>query len=63
MGKLLKKHWNTFKINPQYSLYGEIFDAFAEQENCEIREELLNPTSDNRSHMNDDELLPELSSA
>ena len=48
--------------NPQYSLYGERFDAFAEQENCEIHEELLNPTSDNHSHMNDDEILPELSS-
>ena len=43
-------------------MYGERFDAFAEQENCEIREELLNPTSDNHSHMNDDEILPELSS-
>ena len=48
--------------NPQYSLYGERFDAFVEQENCEIREKLLNPTSDDHSHMNDDELLPELSS-
>ena len=43
-------------------MYGERFDTFAEQENCEIREELLNPTSNNHSHMNDDEILAELSS-
>ena len=43
-------------------MYEERFDAFAEQENCEIHEELLNPSSDNHSHMNDDEILPELSS-
>ena len=62
MGKLLKKYWNRFKIIPQYSLHGERFDAFAEQENCEIHEELLDPTSDNHSHMNDDETLPEVPS-
>ena len=43
-------------------MYGERSDVFAEQENCEIHEELLNPTSDNHSRMNDDEILPELSS-
>ena len=55
------KYTGLKNINdPQYSLYGERFDAFAEQENCEIREELLKPTSDNHSHINDDEILPEL---
>ena len=43
-------------------MYGERFDAFAEQEHCEIREELLSPTPDNHSHMDDDEIRPELSS-
>ena len=61
-GETVEEALEYIQDNPQYSLYGERFDAFAEQENCEIREELLNPTSDNHSHDNDDEILPELSS-
>ena len=61
-GEAVEEALEYIQDNPQYSLYGERFDAFSEQENCEIREELLNPTSDNHSHMNDDEILPELSS-
>ena len=61
-GEAVEEALEYIQDNPQYFVYGERFDAFAEQENCEIREELLNPTSDNHSHMNDDEILPELSS-
>ena len=61
-GEAVEEALECIQDNPQYSLYGERFDAFAEQENCEIHEELLNPTSDNHSHMNDDDILPELSS-
>ena len=61
-GEAVEEALEYIQDNPQYSLYGERFDAFADQENCEVREELLNPTSDNHSHMNDDEILPELSS-
>ena len=61
-GEAVEEALEYIQDNPQYSLYGERFDAFTEQENCEIREELLSPTSDNHSHMNDDEILPELSS-
>ena len=61
-GEAVEEALEYIQDNLQYSLYGERFDAFAEQENCEIHEELLNPISDNHSHMNDDEILPELSS-
>ena len=43
-------------------MYEKRFYAFAEHENCEIREDLLNPISDNHFHMNDDEIRSELSS-
>ena len=56
-GEFIEEALEYIQDNPQYSLYRERFDAFAEQENCEIREKLLNPTSDNHSHMNDDEIL------
>ena len=61
-GEAVEEALEYIQDNPQHSLYEERFYAFAEQENCEIREELLNPTSDNHSHMNDNEILPELSS-
>ena len=61
-GEAVEEALEYIQDNPQYSLHGERFDAFAEQENCEIREELLNPTYVNHSHMNDDDILPELSS-
>ena len=61
-GEAVEEALEYIQDNPQYSLYGERFGAFVEKENCEIREELLNPTSDNHSHMNDDEILLELSS-
>ena len=61
-GEAVEEALEYIQDNPQYSLYGERFDAFAEQENCEIREELLSPTYVNHSHMNGNEILPELSS-
>ena len=39
-GEAVEEALEYIQDNPQYSLYGERFDAFAEQENCEIREEL-----------------------
>ena len=36
-GEAFEEALKYIQDNPQYSLYGERFDAFTEQENCEIR--------------------------
>ena len=44
--------------NPQCLLYRERFNAFVEQENSEVREELLDHMSDNDSELCEDEINP-----
>ena len=57
-GEAVDEALEYIQNHPQWSLYGERFDAFAEQENSDVCEELLDHTSDNDSELCEDEIHP-----